>query len=174
MVCGSIIKNLKQNSIYPICFLIKVYKLYNSLNIYIDTEVLEMVDFNSEGTMSKPPKEVVALIIIEKLYNFLEADEIFTKTMLNGASLGLAVSRARLRSLYLVTHEMLNRRCKAEDQTKLKIVCMDLQHKTDTVELMESFLIILQVLDDLQLIKLDTKPVYKRHRIEEANKQHGY
>lgn len=133
-----------------------------------------MVDFNSEGTMSKPPKEVIALIIIEKLYNFLEADETFTKTMLNGASLGLSVSRARLRCLYLVSHQMLERRCTKQDKEKLRKVCMDLTYKIDSIELMESYLIILKVLDDLQLIKLDTKPVYQRHMIEEANKQHGY
>jgi hypothetical protein len=134
-----------------------------------------MVDFNSEGTMSKPPKEVMALIIIEKLYNFLEADEQYTKTMLNGASLGLAVSRARLRSLFLVTHEMLKRRIKKkEDFEKVQKVCMNLQDKVDGEALMESFIIILQVLDDMQLIKLDTKPQYNRHRVEEANKHHGY
>ena len=118
-----------------------------------------MVDFNSEGTMSKPPKEVMALIIIEKLYNFLEADESYVKTMLNGASLGLAVSRARLRSLFLVTHEMLKRRIKQpEDFQKVESCCMDLTSKVEGKELMEAFLIILQVLDDMQLIKLDTKP----------------
>ena len=135
-----------------------------------------MVDFNSEGTMTKPPKEVMALIIIEKLYNFLEADETYTKTMLNGASLGLAISRARLRGLFLVTHEMLKRRIKnKEDFEKIRSVCMDITRKdVDALSLMESFLIILQVLDDMQLIKLDTKPQYNRHRTEEANKHHGY
>jgi len=134
-----------------------------------------MVDFNSEGTMSKPPKEVMALIIIEKLYNFLEADEQYTKTMLNGASLGLAVSRARLRSLFLVTHEMLKRRIKdPADFQKVACCCMNLNQKMEGSELMESFLIILQVLDDMQLIKLDTKPQYNRHRVEEANRHHGY
>lgn len=133
-----------------------------------------MVDFNSEGTMSKPPREVVALIIIEKLYNFLEADEHYAKTLLNGASLGLAISRARLRSLFLVCHEMLKRRCTKENYAILKNVCMKLEEKVEGEKLMSAFMIILAVLDDLQLTKLDTKPVYKRHRTEEANKQHGY
>jgi len=133
-----------------------------------------MVDFNSEGTISKPPKEVVALIIIEKLYNFLEADEHHAKTLLNGASLGQAVSRARLRSLFLVCHEMLKRRCDYDDYTKLKLYCLNLSHKPEEDEMMDAFMIILKVLDQLQLIKLDTKPVFQRHRTEEANKQHGY
>lgn len=136
-----------------------------------------MVDFNSEGTISKPPREVVALIIIEKLYNFLEADEHHAKTLLNGASLGDAVCRARLRSLFLVCHEMLKRRCKPDDYQKVKDYCLELdskKHKTEPGDMMEAFMIILTVLDDLQLIKLDTKPVYNRHRTEEANKQHGY
>jgi len=133
-----------------------------------------MVDFNSEGTVSKPPKEVVALIIIEKLYNFLEADEHYAKTRLNGAGIGIAVSRARLRSMFLVCHEMLKRRLKGPEFEKVTCSCMNLNKEIDVAELMESFMLILRVLDELKLIKLDTNPVYDRHRIEEANKQHGY
>jgi len=133
-----------------------------------------MVDFNSEGTMAKPPKDIVALIIIEKFYNFLEADETYTKNKLNGAMIGLSVSRARLRNLFLVCHEMLKRRLKNEQYEQIFAVCMNLSIKKNIEELMEAFLLIVKVLDDLQLLKLDTKPVYARHRVEEANKQHGY
>jgi len=133
-----------------------------------------MVDFNSEGTISKPPKEIVQLIIIERLYNFLEADEHYTKTLLNGASLGSAVCRARLRSLFLVCHEMLKRKCEKEDYEKLRKYCLNLKHKPEEDDMMDAFMIILTVLDKLGLIKLDTKPVINRHRTEEANKQHGY
>lgn len=125
--------------------------------------------------MSKPPKEVMALIIIEKLYNFLEAEEEKTKMQLNGASMGSAVSRARLRSLFLVSHEMLKRRIKEPtDFEKVRKVCMNLKDKVEDAELIESYLTILQVLDDMQLLKLDTKPQYNRYRVEESNKHHGY
>lgn len=134
-----------------------------------------MVDFNSVGTMSKPPKEVVALIIIEKLYNFLEADEKCTETRLNGATLGTAVLRARLRGLFLVSHRMLERRIKKpKDFERVENVCMNLKGEFEDSEIMEAYIIILKVLDDMRLIKLDTKPQYNRHRVEEANKQHGY
>lgn len=133
-----------------------------------------MVDFNSEGTISKPPREVVALIIIEKLYNFLEADEDYSKKNLSGAGGFISISRARLRSLFLVCHQMLERRCTKEEFTKLTDVCIDLKTDTEIADIMDAFKIILKVLDDLQLIKLDTKPVYNRHRTEEANKHHGY
>lgn len=133
-----------------------------------------MVDFNSEGTISKPPKEIVALIILEKLYNFLEADEHYTKTRLHGASLSLAIPRARLRNLFLVCHAMLERRLNPDQFQRVACVCMNLKEEIEPSDLMECFIIILNVLDDLQLIKLDTKPVYARHRTEEANKHHGY
>lgn len=134
-----------------------------------------MVDFNLEGTMSKPPKEVMALIIIEKLYNFLEAEEERTKMLLNGASMSLAVSRARLRSLFLVTHEMLKRRIKnKEDFDKVSGICMNLKDKIDDTQLIKSYLTILQVLDDMRLLRLDTKKQFDRGRVEEANKHHGY
>lgn len=133
-----------------------------------------MVDFNSEGTMSKPPKEVVALIIIEKLYNFLEADETHTKTRLNGASAGNSTCRARLRNLFLITYKMLERRLKPEEFQEVCCVCMGTHPKIEDAAIIKTYFTILGVLDDLQLTKLDTRPVFKRHMVEDANQQHGY
>jgi hypothetical protein len=133
-----------------------------------------MVDFNNEGTVSRPPKDIVALIIIEKLYNFLEADESFAKTRMQGAGSTIAISRSRLRNLFLICHQMLQRKCKKEDYDQVYSTCIDLSKDCSIDDLMESFMIILQVLDDIKLIKLDTDQVYNRHRTEEANKVHGY
>ena len=133
-----------------------------------------MVDFNSEGTISKPPKEIVALIILEKHYNFLEADEHYAKTRLQGAGIGTEVCRARLRSLFLICYSMLHRRLKKDKFEDVKNVCCDLKAKVEPADIMNCFITIHTVLDELQLLKLDTKPVYKRHHTEEANKQHGY
>jgi len=133
-----------------------------------------MVDFNSEGTVSKPSKEIVALIIIEKLYNFLEADEHYAKTRMNGAGISIAVPRARLRNLFLICNKMLERKLKPDEFQEVACVCMNLKEDCEVADLISAFMLILKVLDEMQLIKLDTKPVYERHKIEEANKQHGY
>ena len=133
-----------------------------------------MVDFNDAGTMSKPPKDVVALIIIEKLYNYLEADEIFAKQKLGGAGVMIAIPRARLRNLFLLCYPMMIRRLRTEEFNKVNQVCTDLEKKVEPKELLDCFIMILKVLDSLELTKLDTKPVYNRARVEEANKVHGY
>lgn len=133
-----------------------------------------MVDFNNEGTMSKPPREVVALIIIEKLYNFLEADEHYIKQLLNGAKQRLSVPTSRLRSLFLISQPLLKRRLSAEDYKEVKRVCCDWEVEVDLEKLLEIFFKIIEVLDKIGLTKLDTQPTYRRHIIEEANRVHGY
>jgi hypothetical protein len=133
-----------------------------------------MVDFNSDGTVSKPPKELVALIILEKFYNYLEADEYFTKQKSLGAPSLLATPRARLRNLFLVCHALLKRRLKPEEYAKVSKICLDLEFKPEYTDLLSAFFTITELLDKLGLIKLDTKPVYNRTRVEEANKVHGY
>lgn len=133
-----------------------------------------MVDFNNETTIGKPPKELVALIIIEKFYNFLEADEDYIKKRLGGASWPISTCRARLRTLYLVAYPMLQRRMPPEEFETLKRICEDHKHETTEAELLRAFQSISVILDTLGLTKLDDRPTFKRHKIEEANKAQGY
>ena len=133
-----------------------------------------MVDFNSEGTMSKPPKEVMALIIVEDHYNLKQSLETYSQTYMNGATIGLASARARLLSLYIDVCVMLERRLGAEVFKRVTCDCLNIEKKMTFKELWESYLLIIRTLDDMGLLKLDTKPQYNRHRVEEANKQHGY
>ena len=133
-----------------------------------------MVDFNNEGTIQRPPKDIVALIIIEKLYNYLEADEIFAKQKLGGAGGVITIPRARLRNLFLTTHSMMKRRLKLDEYNRLRNLCTDLTATVDPKELLECFIILHDQLDRLGLIKLDTRPVYDSTDIEASNKAQGY
>lgn len=133
-----------------------------------------MVDFSNEGTVSKPPRDIVALIILEKLYNYLEADEIFAKQKLGGAGSMTNISRSRLRNLFLICQPMLQRRLSHEEYNKLNELCTNLTKSVEPEELLECFFLVLAVLDKLELTKLDTKAVYNKTRVEESNKHHGY
>ena len=133
-----------------------------------------MVDFNNETTIGKPPKEIVALIILEKLYNFLEADEDYIKKRLGGAAWPLATARARLRTLFLICYPMLKRRLKSELFEKVRRLCENTEAKATEREILEAFQTISNVLDELGLTKLDDKPVFNRTRVEEANAAQGY
>lgn len=133
-----------------------------------------MVDFNNETTIGKPPKEIVALVIIEKLYNFLEADEEYIKKRLGGAAWPLATTRARLRTLFLICYPMLKRRLAPEQYEKVRRVCEDIDYKAEYVAVLEAFKIVSTILEALGLTKLDDKPVFNRARVEEANAAQGY
>lgn len=134
-----------------------------------------MVDFNNEATMGKPPREVVALIIIEKVYNFLEADEDFAKKTLMGGSMSYAVPQARLRNLFFVSHTLLKRNMTEKDFDAITSIALNTRHKTvEHDDILECFGRIFEVLDKVGLWKIDTNKVYDRHRVETANKQHGY
>ena len=133
-----------------------------------------MVDFNDGTTIGKPPQELVALIIIEKLYNFLEADEDYIKKKLGGAAWPTAIPRARLRNLLLICNPMLQRRMEKNAYAKAWKVCTDLSHKATPEEILEVFVLISAQLDALNLTRLDNKPVFNRLRVEEANKAQGY
>lgn len=132
-----------------------------------------MVDFNNETTIGKPPKELVALIIIEKLYNFLEADEDYSKKRLSGAKWPLSTSRARLRNLYLVCYALLKRRLAPEAFEKIRKLCEE-NGEAQEKDVLQAFKEITTLLDTLGLTKLDDKPVFNRGRVEESNKAQGY
>lgn len=134
-----------------------------------------MVDFNNEATMGKPPKEVVALIIIEKVYNFLEADEDYAKKTLQGGGMSYAVPQARLRNLFFVSHTLLKRHMTQEDFDAITTIALNTRHKeVEHDDILECFGRIFGVLDKVGLWKIDTKKVFERHRVEKANQEHGY
>lgn len=133
------------------------------------------MDFNNEATMGKPPKEVISFIIIEKVYNFLEADEDYAKKTLQGAGVSYAIPQARLRNLFFVSHTLLKRNMKEKDFDAITSIALNTQHKAvEHDDILECFGRIFEVLDKVGLWKIDTKKVYERHRIEQSNKEHGY
>lgn len=133
------------------------------------------MDFNNESTMGKKPTELIASILIEKVYNFLEADESWAKLKIQGGAVNYAIARARLRSLFFSSHNLLKRNMEDQEYNWLMSICLSTgANDTETEDVMEGFGMIFQVLDKVGLWKIDTRKVYDRHRVEEANKQHGY
>lgn len=135
-----------------------------------------MVDFNNDNTISRPPRDIVAYIVIEKLYNYIEADEDFTKKKMLGSTAPqlIAIPRARLRSLFLICHPLLQRKLSDEDYEILHRTCVQITEKITSDDLLFSFNILAKVLDDLELTKLDTKQKLNRTNIEETNIALGY
>lgn len=132
------------------------------------------MDFNNDSTISKPPVEIVNLIIIEHWYNLRLAFEFYTKHKFKGASIGLDECRSRLLTLFLAVIEVLERKLEKETFTSLFKTCTDLKQSLSYETLLDSYLLINKVLDSSGLIKVDTKPYINRQRIEQANKISGY
>lgn len=133
------------------------------------------MDFNNEATMGKKPTELVASIIIEKVYNFLEADEDWAKKCLQGGQMAYCIARARLRTLFFASHTLLKRNMEDKDFLWVTSVCLSTdQNEVKAEQALDAFGMMFQVYDKIQLWKVDTVKVYNRERVEESNKEHGY
>jgi hypothetical protein len=132
------------------------------------------MDFNNEATMGKKPTELVSSIIIEKVYNFLEADEDWAKKSLQGGQVTYSIARARLRTMFFSCHTLLKRNMSEKDYDWLTSICLSTdQNDVKSEESLEAFGQMFIVLDKIGLWKIDTRAVYNRERVEEANKAHG-
>ena len=133
------------------------------------------MDFNNEATMGKKPTELVASIIIEKVYNFLEADEDWAKKCLQGGDVAYCIARARLRTLFFSSHTLLKRNMTDKEFEWVTSVCLSTdQNEVKSEQSLDAFGMMFQVYDKIQLWKVDTVKVYNRERVEESNKEHGY
>ena len=131
------------------------------------------MDFNNEATMGKKPTELVSSIIIEKIYNFLEADEFWSQKVMQGGGASYAIARARLRTLYNSSRNILQRNMTPKEYEKLTEVCMNTSVSMQPNEPLLCYEKMFSVFDKVGLWKIDTKAVYNRERVEEANKVHG-
>lgn len=133
-----------------------------------------MVDFSNDSMISKPPIDIINLIVIEHWYNWRLAWEFYLKHKSNNNTIPTAECRSRLCSLFLSIIGLLKRKLAIELYNKIYIVCCDLSKRPADTELLEAYLIISEVLDTCNLIKIDTKPQVNRQKIEESNRASGY
>lgn len=133
-----------------------------------------MVDFSNESMISKPPIDIINLIVIEHWYNWRLAWEFYLKHRTGGNVIPTSECRSRLCSLFLSIIGLLKRRLPPEKYTEVYNICCDLSKRPTDQELLITYLDICTVLDECNLIKIDTKPFVNRRKIEESNKAEGY
>jgi hypothetical protein len=133
-----------------------------------------MVDFNNETTITKPPREVVNMIIIERWYNWQLADQDYSKDRLSKNIFDSTTSRIRLRNLFITIQAMLKRRLDTKQYDTIYNILMDLSRKVTYEELLKAYFIINDELDAMDLTRVDTKEKINRADIEEANRSMGY
>jgi len=136
-----------------------------------------MVDFSNDSMISKPPTDVINLIVIEHWYNWRLAWEFYVKNSMNRTKVGVAECRSRLSNLFLATERLMFRKLTAKDKItydELKELCCNVNYKVDEMQMLEAYLLINQKLDEAGLIKVDTKPQVDRTKVELSNKAYGY
>ena len=131
-----------------------------------------MVNFNDNNTISKPPTEIINMVVIEAWYNWRLAYETYLLYKYQRKGIFIHETKARLITLFLTCYQLLQRKLiKTNEFENLKHICYESDNEK---ELLEAYLIINKVLDEANLIKIDTKPVIDRSRVEESNTFAGY
>jgi type I site-specific restriction-modification system R (restriction) subunit len=128
-----------------------------------------MVDFNSDATIASGPKNIINILIIQRLNDFLEAFEQARKDDLNGINPNLAISQARLQTLVYQIRAMLKRHMRKN----YKLIFKNLNNKMSLKQIEEMYILIDDALDRLRITRVDTRKVYDRSLAELDNIQKG-
>lgn len=123
-----------------------------------------MVNFNNEVTVGTPAVDVVRIIILNRWWDLQEAMEEFNKHKFFNKNYSNAIIKARALTLYYCTISMLKRKAMADKVKKM----------IDEDKIEDAYLEMSEVLDAVNLTKIDTRKSYDRTKIEEANKEAGY
>jgi len=130
-----------------------------------------MVDFNNETTIGTPALDIVRVLILQARANVFEALEDYHKKESQGIDPGLYIVRARLTTWFLEHQAYLKRTLKPEDYEPLARELV--ANKINKQRIMETIYLLNEILDGLNLTKLDIKKRYDRTRVEEENKIEG-
>lgn len=131
-----------------------------------------MVDFQNETTIGTPAADIVRVIILQRRSDLFEAWESYKKKEHTGVDGGLEVVRARLETLFLELQPALKRRWtnkKKKDPTMYHTLKENI--KSEDPEVIEETIHTLNdYLDEIRLIRIDTKSNYDSTNVEAEHK----
>jgi hypothetical protein len=130
-----------------------------------------MVDFDNDVTIGTPAIDIVRVLVLQRRNDLLEAIELYKKQDSQGINSDLATLKARTLSLFLELQAYLERKLKAEQYNKLKEIVLNSNSFEDILTFVHD---INYLLDELRLIRLDTKQVYNPTKYGEEDKVKGY
>ena len=131
-----------------------------------------MVDFGSVNHYDKttvPAYQLVKVVILQRRNDVIEAFEDYYKKKFNNYVVGLAVVKARLKSLFLEVRALLKHRLKNESFEELQ----KLVNSDDLYSLERAFMIVDDVLYQVRLTSIDDKVRVTSGVAEADNKLHG-
>ena len=128
---------------------------------------MKMVDFNNETTVGRPAIDIVRVLILQRRSDLFEAWEFYKKKESDGVERGFPTVKTRLFSLFLELQPMFKRRLKEENYEYL----IKLIESDDEKDILEAIYKINEELDDINLIKMDTKKSYDKTSWETENRE---
>lgn len=130
-----------------------------------------MVDFNNETTIGTPALDVMRIYLLEQKANTEEAWRWFRDKDFDGIEGGLNKVRSRLEVWYLIMYPMIERHYKDEKITKEELEKEIVKGNKEIIfKIIKKFN---QLLDDMHITRLDNKPKYNKHSIEDENQALG-
>lgn len=129
-----------------------------------------MVDFNAETTVGVPLYNIVSILLLEHNQYCHEALEDYRKKKELGVNISLNIIKARFQTLWLKTAPYIKKRY-PEDYEKKRLIVFD--NKTRFEEYITLSEWYQEVLNDLEIIKVDLKKRFDRTNIENENKVYG-
>lgn len=139
-----------------------------------------MTDFNFDATVGRTAEDLVKMNILARKWNLTEAWAAYKQMKANGIKGSLSHIIGRTQALFDEMQGTLIRRANAPKNKaaadkitydELKRICRSSQ---DEIELMAAFDYISELLDEIQITRLDNKKVYDGTRTETENKMKGY
>lgn len=129
--------------------------------------VVVMVDFNNESTITTPAADVVKITILQRRYDLLDSMEMYEKMSERGVAGGVHVVKSRLWTLFRELRPLLARRGKdKKGGTDSYTIILSLLEKGDFSSFDRALALIDEELDDLGLIKIDTKQRPSTHIVQ--------
>lgn len=127
------------------------------------------MDFNDGQTAGLARFDLLALELIERRYNLIQAIEEAHKPYFNGSQLNMNIVKARLLSLYFTLLSALKNSLPPEQLEILNQIVL----YEDYNDIIKCFQIIDKWLYDKNITKIDGKILIKTGRMEQKNKLRG-
>lgn len=131
-----------------------------------------MVDFNDATTVGTPAVDIFRVEALQAQSNAFEAFEVYNKQKERGVNADLSVTKARLITWYLI-HQPYMKRSKHKQMLIIEEVLLRSKEDIEEDKIIEIMLTLNELLDQLNITKLDTRKIYDRTKWEQENKTQG-
>ena len=131
-----------------------------------------MVDFNDSTTVGTPAVDIFRVEALQAQANTFEAFELYKKQKERGIDPDLAITKSRLVTWFLIHQPYIKRTKKKNEYDAIHNVLL-VDEEIEEEKVIEILLYLNELIDSLNITKLDTKKVYDKTKWEQENKMQG-